>query len=362
MATRAKLLPRLTVALLSTVLALAAFEIGHRLWFYGPEGLSPRVLASVRSLGESGLVQDAAEASVEYELRPNLDAWFKLEPFATNSHGQRDREYAIEKPPGTFRIVVVGDSFTMGSGVAIEDVFHSRLESSLGPGFECINLGVGGYGLLHYAAVLEHVVPRWDPDLVLIGLVANDSIPPEVGYLRTLVEGSPRRTTRPPGEPRSFLRLTCLDRLLEEDTLTDRWGDLDEDALHAITERDAPGERPERLVLALEVALDGLREAKPVETYIDAAFFRLGELARSAGTPVFCIYMTTRHDPRRAAIWERVATEEGFGFLSTTPLFVDSRPREHWILPNDPHPDAVAHGRYAELLEEALVDGGWLDR
>ena len=67
--------------------------------------------------------------NVRVRQKPDLRDHFKMQPFETNSHGMRDREYSPEKPPNTFRIAVVGDSFTMGSGVAIEDVFHSRIES-----------------------------------------------------------------------------------------------------------------------------------------------------------------------------------------------------------------------------------------
>src|SRR5262245_29159034 len=49
----------------------------------------------------------------------------------TNALGLRDYEFAEEKPPGTYRIVVVGDSVTFGPGVGLDETFAKRLERKL---------------------------------------------------------------------------------------------------------------------------------------------------------------------------------------------------------------------------------------
>jgi hypothetical protein len=46
----------------------------------------------------------------------------------TNAQGMRDRSYAPDKPPGTFRIALVGDSIGAGWGVNLEERFESILE------------------------------------------------------------------------------------------------------------------------------------------------------------------------------------------------------------------------------------------
>ena len=67
----------------------------------------------------------------------------------TNGAGFRDRrEFSPTPPPGTFRIVGVGDSVMWGSGVSQEDSFLGVLERLLGsdlPDLEVINAGVVGY-------------------------------------------------------------------------------------------------------------------------------------------------------------------------------------------------------------------------
>lgn len=89
-----------------------------------------------------------------------------------NSFGIRDREYSLEKPPAAYRIFVVGDSFTFGSGVSNEEVYTERLEEELNArhnltSFEVFNLGVVGTGTdSQYCRLLHYV--DYSPDMVIL--------------------------------------------------------------------------------------------------------------------------------------------------------------------------------------------------
>ena len=48
-----------------------------------------------------------------------------------NSKGLRDREYKYAKPPGTRRILCLGDSFKLGYGVEADQTFAKVLERLL---------------------------------------------------------------------------------------------------------------------------------------------------------------------------------------------------------------------------------------
>ncbi len=48
-----------------------------------------------------------------------------------NSKGLREYEYDYEKPPNTYRILVLGDSITFGWGVAFEKTYSKILEKKL---------------------------------------------------------------------------------------------------------------------------------------------------------------------------------------------------------------------------------------
>ena len=66
-----------------------------------------------------------------------------------NSLGFRDDEFISPKPPGTFRIAVLGDSYCAALQVPLEKTFHSLLEkkfSNNGQKVDIVNLGVPAYG------------------------------------------------------------------------------------------------------------------------------------------------------------------------------------------------------------------------
>jgi hypothetical protein len=87
----------------------------------------------------------------------------------TNSLGIRaEREFAFERPHGTSRVVIVGNSFMWGEGVANEHTFASRLDDLL-PATEVINLGVHGYGTDQQLLRLRELGLRFAPNLVILG-------------------------------------------------------------------------------------------------------------------------------------------------------------------------------------------------
>ena len=65
--------------------------------------------------------------------------------YRINSRGLRDEETAYEKKPGTFRIVLLGDSNTFGFGIAAERHYARILEGYFRD-LDVVNLGVDGSG------------------------------------------------------------------------------------------------------------------------------------------------------------------------------------------------------------------------
>lgn len=99
-----------------------------------------------------------------------------------NELGYRERPIQLNKPKNIFRIVVIGDSVTMGFGVEDFESYPRRLEQILKPKtvnpnmthFEVLNLGIQGYSTNSYLAVLKEDVTKMKPDLVIIGFYSND--------------------------------------------------------------------------------------------------------------------------------------------------------------------------------------------
>ncbi len=155
-------LPAMIVA---TVVAMAAVEVWVR-WRWDDRNGRPGFYVSDPLLGQ--------------RLSPGYDGWFAGVPVRINSLGFRDtREYTLDKPPGTFRILVLGDSVTFGHGTLSETTYPYLLEQRLrgwrpDVTWEVWNLGVPGYNTATELHQLREWGPRAAPDLVVVGFYPND--------------------------------------------------------------------------------------------------------------------------------------------------------------------------------------------
>ncbi len=100
---------------------------------------------------------------------------------STNSYGIRERQYELPKPPGVVRIVMLGDSFVFGLGVALDDRCGRFLEESLRaraiapPGvIEVLQIGIPSWNILAECAYLRRQLGLLQPDLVVHVVVHND--------------------------------------------------------------------------------------------------------------------------------------------------------------------------------------------
>jgi lysophospholipase L1-like esterase len=98
----------------------------------------------------------------------------------TNRYGFRDREFELAKRAGEFRVLALGDSFTFGNGVRVEDSWPEQLELLLSARFgsriEVINGGfaTGSHSPAGYGDWLESDGLAFQPDVVIVGLCLND--------------------------------------------------------------------------------------------------------------------------------------------------------------------------------------------
>jgi hypothetical protein len=100
-----------------------------------------------------------------------------------NSLGLRDRERTLRPPPGSRRVLVLGDSFVYGLGVEAEDRFTDRLERACGPGVEVVNAGVEGWGTDQEYLYLVSQGLELRPDVVVLGVCAlNDVVNVMLGH------------------------------------------------------------------------------------------------------------------------------------------------------------------------------------
>jgi hypothetical protein len=135
-----------------------------------------------------------------HRLVPNSNAEFRQPDFhyvqRVNNLGLRGPDTTVEKPPGTYRILMLGDSFTMGKGVEDDQTFTALLSVSLGkriadcggPAIEVLNGGVDSYSpILSYIQLKRDIAPL-RPDLVLLNLDVSDLVQ-ETAYRAQAVFG-----------------------------------------------------------------------------------------------------------------------------------------------------------------------------
>jgi hypothetical protein len=100
----------------------------------------------------------------------------------TNSLGLREREAVCgPKPAGQRRVLCIGDSFTFGWGVKVEQAWPRRVERALrqlDDGVRTVNAGAAGALFVdEYRAALEQRFHVVDPDVVVVTLCLNDLLP-----------------------------------------------------------------------------------------------------------------------------------------------------------------------------------------
>jgi hypothetical protein len=293
-------------------------ELTARGFLFGAAGLDPRRVDSIGAIGEVGITRMAAEPALGFELIPNLDTFFKLAPFRTNGAGMRDRAAPLAKPPDTFRVAVMGSSFTLPSGVAIEAAFHSLLEARYSERFapvryEFLNFAVGAYQPSQALAMLEKRAAAYEPDLVLFG--AGPLAAPLLG--EGLVDRERYYQPGPRSHPvlHSFLWKWWRARSLDP--------------------------------MAIDMSNPATFEGASV-------LERLGAFSRRTGIPVLLVRLAMDNERNLPETLPEDARRAGLDFVDTQPAFHGRRSRDFWINALDPHPDARAHALFAEPIAAYL--------
>jgi hypothetical protein len=153
---------------------------------------------SFRVLGIGGCVYLRPDPLLGTSLIPGACYRQSAEGFSKgkiNSHGLRDYEYSYEKPENTFRIVILGDSFTEALQVALDSTFHQILERRLNAGHggkkhEVIAMGVSGMGTLEEMLWYETEGRKYHPDLVLCAFFIGNDFRDNSRELSTRIVGS----------------------------------------------------------------------------------------------------------------------------------------------------------------------------
>ncbi len=130
------------------------------------------------------------DVPIPFGLEPNVDTKAKAHGMpgyfhvTTNSLRMRGREISPKKPPGVFRVLVMGDSWTFGEGVNDDETFCARLEELLnrrlkGAGLraEVLNAAyTAGYSPDSAYVYLHRKGFAFKPDVVIYASVVSNDI------------------------------------------------------------------------------------------------------------------------------------------------------------------------------------------
>jgi hypothetical protein len=115
-----------------------------------------------------------ADPQTGWRMRPNKEFHWHIEhhwnSYRANKQGFRsDKDF--DDPWSPQSIVLIGDSFTFGTGVNVEQTFGALLNSALGSGFAVYNLAMPGFGLDQMWMSVRHQALPLKPRLIIVAFI-----------------------------------------------------------------------------------------------------------------------------------------------------------------------------------------------
>lgn len=176
-------LQTVALVLFGLVAGCLVLEVGFRVWGRA-RGIDHRLFlqeltrSNTLAIGiwgppDQGPLNTIAERAFQRypPLKPRAEVLATTSDYSViyriNSKGLRDREYDYDKPANVTRVLLFGDSFAFGTGVAQEETIADVAEGRLDR-VEILNMGVPGYGLDQILLSFLAQGIRYHPDLVVV--------------------------------------------------------------------------------------------------------------------------------------------------------------------------------------------------
>jgi len=342
---RARAIRRALFALLTTVGALAALEIGARVLFADDLAAAtapppPPADGAPTLRGNPYLLWEYAPGW-RYELGA---------PVRINALGLRGEEPALPAPAGVRRLLTTGDSSVYGYGVADDEVFIQRAAETLGESIEGWNAAIPGYSTFQSINLLQMRALALEPDVVVIGNLWSDNNFDDF-IDRELLTAYTRWESSWAGRLHHLLSPSALYRLLDYRV------------------RVAGGETAAARKVGWTIggqAPTGRRRVA-INDYA-ANLDRLVALSQEAGAEVVFLALANREDLRGTAdapgawapyrqVFREAADRAGAPLLDVPAAFRSSGEPADTLFLDEMHPTATGHTLMGDLLARALE--GW---
>lgn len=276
------------------------------------------------------LKQPLPNANLPFHHKPLKNGRYYGVDISTNSIGLRDREFTVPKPIQSTRIIFLGDSFTFGWGVPINDTYSKQLEKKLDRGrknFEVINMGVGNYNSTMEVELFKQKGLTLQPDMVVLMYYINDTEPtPTISTLGYQLQKHSYLTGYLTTKIKQLMLLKKSD-----DSLLDYY--------KQIYSANAEGLMKNR---------SSLTELTRIchERNIKLLIVNIPDLRRLKGYPFGFATEYIRG----------VAEGSQVPFLDLLPLYQRFEGKDLWVSPEDPHMNSRANSLAAEAVYEKICD------
>jgi D-alanyl-lipoteichoic acid acyltransferase DltB (MBOAT superfamily) len=275
---------------------------------------------------------------LKLELRPLVGIPYNGGSFRTNRWGMRDQHYELAKPANTYRIALLGPSYSVGWGVNDHETFEwvaeRRLNQDAEPGalrVEILNFSVPSYSVPQQLVVLEQRVLDFQPDAAFLTFHPDDGN----FAARHLGEMALLGRTIPFPFLREIVRRAGVRAV--EPRPGSKWPTESEISKH----RD-----------------EALKRLAPFRNEILGQSYRwLVQACKARGVRPIWVYVSTPGfpiEPEEHATHIRLARESGFTVLDLSGAYTGHDPRVLRLADWDRHPNPRGHQLLADALVEAL--------
>lgn len=302
------------------LISLILGEFVARIYFFGNATFSYSKINSFGILDNSNLIKYANSKELTYELLPNLNTKYKLVSFKTNNKGFRDSNHNLKLKSNTKRVAIIGDSFTMGTGVSQENLYVQKTAGLLNKSdskntFEFFNFGVSGYALNDYLTVLKNNTLKYNPDLIVIGFCAsNDQFVLGTDYNLDNFTIKPKKNVF----WNSYLKKLLNIKLNKKK------------ANHIVYK-------------------------KHQLQFVSDNFKKLKEILNAAKIKGIIYYLDLIYDSKRVNQIKAIAQENDLLFLDVSIFFKEKKINQYILNELDPHPNDEANNIFAKYLNDFIL-------